>query len=63
MEQATARRSGVPIPLIEGSPHNGMKGGYYPLMEDPRSKLLGQQVETELFQKTKFSTRGPWRRR
>lgn len=54
VEAATARRAGVAIPLIEGSSHNGMKGGYYPLMEDPRSKLIGQQVETDLFQKTKF---------
>jgi hypothetical protein len=54
VEDATRRRSGVAVPLIEGSPHNGMKGGYYPLMEDPTSRLLGQQVETDLFDKTKF---------
>lgn len=54
VEKATSSRSGVAIPLIEGTPFEGMKGGYYPLIEDPRAKLLGQQVSTDLFQKTKF---------
>lgn len=54
VEKATSSRAGVAVPLIEGSPFERMKGGYYPLIEDPRAKLLGQQVDTDLFQKTKF---------
>lgn len=54
IEKATSSRAGVAVPLIEGTPWNGMKGGYYPLIIDPRAKLLGRQVDTDLFQKTKF---------
>jgi hypothetical protein len=54
VEKATSSRSGVAIPLVEPTASLGMKGGYYPLISDPRAKLLGQQVSTDLFQKTKF---------
>ncbi len=46
VEKVTSARSGVAIPLVGED--------YYPLIEDPRHKLLGQQVDTDLFQKTKF---------
>ncbi len=54
VEDATRSRSGVAIPLIKGFNWEGIEGKYWPLMEDPRAKLLGQQVTTDLFQKTNF---------
>lgn len=58
VEEATTKRSGVPIEMVQKSwfdtPHGRMEGGYYPLIKDSREALLGEQRKTDLVDKPFF---------
>lgn len=59
VEEATTKRSGVPIEMVQPVDVQAMgktiSGGYYPLLKDPRAVLLGEEKETELVNKPMFS--------
>lgn len=59
VEEATTKRSGVSIEMVQPVDVQAMgktiSGGYYPLLKDPRAQLLGEQKETELVNKPMFS--------
>jgi hypothetical protein len=54
VEEVTRKRSGLAIPLVEGTPFLSSKGGYFPLIQNPRDILIGAKQSTDLFDKTKF---------
>lgn len=58
VEEATTKRSGVPINMVDTipikTPFGTIQGGYYPLIKDAREALLGKQVKTDLVNKPFF---------
>jgi hypothetical protein len=54
VEEVTRKRSGLAIPLVDATPFLGSKGGYFPLIQNPRDVLIGAKQSTDLFDKTKF---------
>ena len=54
VEEVTRKKSGLAVPLVQPMPFLGSKGGYYPLVQDPRDVLINAKTQTDLFDKTKF---------
>jgi hypothetical protein len=54
VEEVTRKKSGLAVPLVQPTPFLGSKGGYYPLVQDPRDVLIKAKTQTDLFDKTKF---------
>ena len=54
VEEVTRKKSGLAVPLVQPTPFLGSKGGYYPLVQDPRDVLINAKTQTDLFDKTKF---------
>lgn len=59
IQAVTERRSGVPIKMVEPiemkTQFGDFKGGYYPLIEDPKSKLLKAKTPHDLFDRHSFN--------
>lgn len=51
VERVTRERAGVAVPLVAPEPFMDSKGGYYPLLPDPKQKRNRTRVETDLFDK------------
>lgn len=54
VEEVTRKRSGLAVPLVEPTSYLESKGGYYPLLQDPRDVLLKAKQQTDLFNSVKF---------
>ena len=54
VEEVTMKKSGLAVPLVQPMPFLNSKGGYYPLVQDPKQVLIGAKNQTDLFDKTKF---------